>query len=125
MLFDVPAWGLRVRIIEDALVIAGSELTGLVEVSNDTTRTLQVTIGAAIRGAGEMRADSVNKARLLVEPGASSPFALTLRPTKAATELMQIFVFIALEGAFGVIGRMLLFGRDSLSTSSSGGLEGP
>jgi hypothetical protein len=123
MLSDLPAWGLRVRMIEEALIISASGLTGCVEVSNDTARPLQVTMGATIRGAGEMAADSVNKARLLVEPGASSLFEFTLKPARPATELMQAFIFIASEAAFGVIGRMLLFGRDPSSISTRTGPE--
>jgi hypothetical protein len=122
LISDLPVWGLRVRIIEETLTISGSELTGRVEVSNDTTRPLQVTMGAAIRGAGEMRADSTNKAQLLIDPGARSLFAFTLRSAREMTELMQVFIFIASEAAFGVIARMLLF-RGASSASLRVGCE--
>jgi hypothetical protein len=119
MLFDLPIWALRVRIIEESLVVAGSQLTGCVEISNDSAQPLQVTIGATIRGAGEMRAESTQKSRLLIEPGATTSFGFTLVPANAPVELMQMFVFIAHAGAFGVLARMLLFGRGTLSTSSA------
>lgn len=112
IVLDVPQWPLQARFVDQALAVSPTELAGRVEVTNAGERSRTVTLGAAVRGAGRMRSSSRDRVELEIGPAQTATFELSLIPEAPMFELMQTWVFIACEGALGLIGRMLLFGRD-------------
>jgi hypothetical protein len=87
------------------------ELRGSAEISNDDARTRRVTLGVAAERAGEMRPGSIAKAEVVVGAGKTSSFTFSLTPVRPMCELLQTRVYIASEGAFGLLSIPLFFGR--------------
>lgn len=108
---DLPAWPLRPRLLDETLHVSSTELRGRVEIDNVGARPRVVVLGATVRGAGQMRPSSRAMAELEIAPSATASFDFSLLPELPMTELMQTWVFVASEGAIGLVGRMLLFGR--------------
>jgi hypothetical protein len=109
---DVPSWSLGVTLVPETLVVSSGAVSGRIDLSNGAARAALVSVGVTVRGAGEMRPGSADRARLLVEAGATRSFSFALEPAKALTELMQLVVFAASEGALGMVGCILLFRAD-------------
>ncbi|MEA2663409.1 MAG: hypothetical protein QOI11_353, partial [Candidatus Eremiobacteraeota bacterium] len=109
---DFPSWSLGVDLLQETLVVSSGEVTGRIDLSNGAARAALVSVGVTVRGAGEMQPRSADRARLLVDAGATRSFPFRLEPVKAITELMQLVVFVASEGALGMVGCILLFRSD-------------
>jgi hypothetical protein len=109
---DLPIWELEIRIVPETLVCSSAELTGSAEVSNNGPRSRTVTLGVAAERAGEMQPESIAKGQVVVDPGQTASFSFSLRPVKPMRELFQTRVYVASEGAFGLVSRNLLYGRD-------------
>lgn len=109
---DHPAWPLRLRWVIDTLRLTPNAFEGRVEVYNEDIRPRKVTLGVTVRGAGQMHPQSRAKAQLEVMSDSTECFDFSLLPEAPMTKLMQAWTFMACEGSIGLIGRMLLFGRD-------------
>lgn len=108
---DLPTWGLRVRLAREVLEFSATALCGRAEVTNDEDRPRHVTLGVAIERAGAMQPGAKAKAELIVGPGERATFEFSLVPERPMSDLMQTRVYIASEGAFGLVNTNLLYGR--------------
>jgi hypothetical protein len=70
-----------------------------------------LTVGVAVERAGEMQPASQARAEIVLAPSATSSFAFALTPAAPMSDLMQARIYVASEGAFGIITTNLLFGR--------------
>jgi Cys-tRNA synthase (O-phospho-L-seryl-tRNA:Cys-tRNA synthase) len=58
-----------------------------------------------------MQSGSAAKTELIVGAGEKSTFAFALIPVKPMREIMQTRVYVASEGAFGLVNINLLYGK--------------
>jgi hypothetical protein len=105
---DLPAWDLRVRFVPETLAASAMKLTGAAEVANDGDRPRRVTLGAVVERAGEVRPESVRKGEVLVAPGETASFAFSLIPVKPMSEIYQMRLYAASEGAFAALSTFVL-----------------
>jgi hypothetical protein len=108
---DLPVWPLRVRIVRESLVFSATELRGNAEVFSNDDRVRRITTGVAVVRGGEMQSGSAAKTELIVGAGEKSTFAFALIPVKPMREIMQTRVYVASEGAFGLVNINLLYGK--------------
>ncbi len=115
---DLPVWGLHVRIVRENLVFSATELRGSAEIHNSDDRARRVTVAVAVVRGGPMQPGSTARTELVVGAGETARFAFALTPLRPMREMMHTRVYVASEGAFGLVGANLLYGR------SMGGHEG-
>jgi hypothetical protein len=105
---DLPAWDLRVRILPETLVASATELKATAEIANDGDRPRRVTLGLVVERAGEVQSESLRKGEVLVAPGDTSRFAFSLIPVKPMSEIYQLRLYAASEGAFAALSTFVL-----------------
>ncbi|MFT3770469.1 MAG: hypothetical protein QM820_34000 [Minicystis sp.] len=109
-LADLPACDLDLRVLAET-VASATTVAGRAEISNNGSRPRGVTLGAAIAGGGEMQPGSITKKDLVLEPAATAHFAFVLTPVNPMPKNLQVYIYLASEGAFGMTNQYVRAGK--------------
>ena len=117
---DLPVWPLRAQFVAETLVPSETGLTGVVEIGNDGDRPRRVCLGVGVERGGEVLPGSKVRTELVVSSGETCTYSFCLTGAQPMSELLQTRLYLASEGAFGVLTAFVLFGRHRRHTGRAG-----